>query len=69
MSIPTAGASRALGAKRSIAVLVAVFLGLGGIGTAAGAALGGIGAASSAELGGGHHHHGPGSGPRPEARP
>jgi hypothetical protein len=73
MSVTTAGpgAAWARFARRPVALLVAVFLGLGGFGAAAGAALGGIGAASSAD---GHHVHGPGHhdpelGPHPERRP
>jgi hypothetical protein len=53
-------------ARRPVAALLAVFLGLGAVGTAAGAALGAVGAASSgAPAGHGHHHVGPGpDGPR-----
>jgi TRAP-type mannitol/chloroaromatic compound transport system permease large subunit len=54
--------------RRPLAVLVAVFLGLGAPGTAAGTALGAVGAVSAAPFAGGHHDHdfdhGPGS--RPE---
>jgi len=42
--------------RRPLAVLVALFLGLGGLGTAAGAALG----ASGGPPGPGHHHAGGG---------
>jgi hypothetical protein len=48
--------------------VLAVFLGLGALGTAAGTALGAVGAVSAAPFAGGHHDHdfdhGPGS--RPE---
>ncbi len=44
---------------RPAAVLVAVFLGLGALGTAAGTALGAVGAASAAPFGG-HRHDGRG---------
>jgi hypothetical protein len=43
-------------ARRPVAVLVALFLGLGAVGTAAGAALGAVGAASAGPHIG--HHHG-----------
>jgi hypothetical protein len=46
--------------RRPLAVLVAVFLGLGALGTAAGTALGAVGAASATPFAGGHHDHGPG---------
>ncbi len=44
---------------RPAAVLVAVFLGLGALGTAAGTALGAVGAASASPFDGGHRHDGP----------
>lgn len=50
--------------QRPIVVLVALFLGLGGLGTAAGAALGAVGGHAAAAPFDGHHHHGP-AGPRP----
>ncbi len=45
---------------RPAAVLVAVFLGLGALGTAAGTALGAVGAASASPFDGGHRHDGRG---------
>jgi hypothetical protein len=50
--------------RRPLAVLVAMFLGLGALGTAAGTALGAVGAVSAMPFAGGHHDHGPGF--RPE---
>lgn len=66
MKISTAGPARIGGATWPIAALVAVFIGLGGIGGAAGMALGAVGAASGAHPGGDHHHRGEGPGPRAE---
>lgn len=67
ISAPSRGTARARGVMRPIAVLIAVFIGLGGLGGAAGMALGAVGAASStAHFGGGHHHEGAGPGPRME---
>ena len=46
--------------RRPLAVLVALFLGLGALGTAAGTALGAVGATSAdAPSGSGHHHDDP----------
>jgi hypothetical protein len=53
--------------RRAVAVLVALFVGLGGIGAATGMVLGGVGAASSAHEGGGHRHDG-GVRPAPPAQ-
>jgi hypothetical protein len=54
---PRRTAARLLpGRGRQIAVLVAVLVGLGGVGTATGMALGAVGGASSAHVGHGHHH-------------
>lgn len=58
MSIPTERRSRA---KRPLVALAAVFIGLGGIGAAAGTALGAVGAAPTAHVGGDHRH--PDAGP------
>ena len=56
-------------ARRPITVLVAAFLALGGIGTAAGMALGALGTASAdTHHGDGRHHLGPDRGPRPGDR-
>jgi len=49
---------------RPLAVLVALFLGLGSLGTAAGAALGAVGAASADAPPGYGHHHGDVDDPR-----
>jgi len=49
-------AARGARARRPIAVLVAVFIGLGGLGAAAGAALGEIGAGHSTPHLERHHH-------------
>jgi hypothetical protein len=62
----TAGATsgtRRMG--RPIAALVAVFVGLGGLGAAAGAALGAVGGPATPHVAGPHHHGDVGPGPRP----
>jgi hypothetical protein len=51
------GSTTGTRARRPVAVLVALFLGLGAVGTAAGAALGAVGAASAGPQIG-HHHDG-----------
>jgi hypothetical protein len=56
------GATRRHRIPRPIAVLVAVFLGLGGLGAAAGAALGAVGGESASAPFAGHHHHDDGPG-------
>lgn len=57
--------ARPRAARRPIAVLVALFVGLGALGAAGGTALGAVGAAStSAPFGDGHHHGGAAPGPR-----
>ena len=56
-------------ARRPATVLVAAFLALGGIGTAAGMALGAVGTASAdTHHGDGRHHLGPDRGQRPGDR-
>lgn len=50
--------------RRPVTVLVALFLGLGVVGTAAGTALGAVGAASATHADG-PRDHGPGHGFRP----
>jgi len=56
--------------RRPVTVLVAAFLALGGIGTAAGMTLGAVGTASAdTHHGDGRHHHpGPDRGQRPGDR-
>lgn len=49
--------------RRAAAALVAVFLGLAGLGATTGAALGTVGAASASDLDGHHRHGGHGSRP------
>ena len=63
---PTDGRdARPRSARRPVAVLIALFVGLGALGAAGGTALGAIGAASaSTPFGDGHHHHGAERGPR-----
>jgi hypothetical protein len=52
----TPGPATRLRARRPLALLVALFLGLGAVGTATGAALGAVGAASDGpQVGHGHH--------------
>jgi hypothetical protein len=64
--VTTATGSRA---RRPVAALVAAFLALGGIGTAAGMALGAVGTASAdTHHGDGRHHLGPDRGLRPGDR-
>jgi hypothetical protein len=60
----TSASSMRRRARRPVAVLVAVFLGLGAVGTAAGAALGAVGAAT-ADVPAGFGHHGHDNGPHP----
>jgi len=59
----TSGAVRRT--TRPIAALVAVFVGLGGLGAAAGATLGAVGGPAAPHVGAAHHHGDVGRGPRP----
>jgi hypothetical protein len=58
--------ARPRSARRPVAVLIALFVGLGALGAAGGTALGAVGAASAdAPSADRHHHHGAERGPRP----
>jgi len=64
MDTTTSAPARPRTARRPVAVLVALFVGLGALGAAGGTALGAVGAASAVPFGDGHHHDGAGRGPR-----
>ncbi|HVH22918.1 MAG TPA: hypothetical protein VNA11_10725 [Pseudonocardia sp.] len=55
---PSGGTPRSR-ARRPVVALIAVLIGLGGLGTATGMTLGAVGAASAPDAGPGRLHHGP----------
>ena len=57
--------TRSRSARRPVAVLIALFVGLGALGAVGGTALGAVGAASASSPFGDGHHHGAERGPRP----
>ena len=66
MDTSATGRARPRTTRRPIALLIALFVGLGALGAAGGTALGAVGAASSTPgVDGGHGHHGGGPGFRP----